>query len=163
MRHGTGLRSTHIMVVKLVRLIIETGIFTGKRPCAPSHPLTDENPSDHRDPSPLPVLRGHVELHRRRPVAVQSVCEHDAGHPEQSHRDSRGTGTPGGAADWLIVPVGRRVRATEHALAPAAFDHHGVEGPSDVQTGPHTPADAPGRLCEGEYGQREKPDGMYAS
>lgn len=39
MRHGTGLPPTHIMVVKLVRLIIETGILTGTSitsPCTES-------------------------------------------------------------------------------------------------------------------------------
>lgn len=30
MRHGTGLRQTHIMIVKLVRLLIETGGLTGE-------------------------------------------------------------------------------------------------------------------------------------
>ena len=29
MRHGTGLRSTHVVIVNLVRLIIETGVLTG--------------------------------------------------------------------------------------------------------------------------------------
>jgi hypothetical protein len=29
MRHGTGLRKTHIVIVRLIRLIFETGIFTG--------------------------------------------------------------------------------------------------------------------------------------
>ena len=29
MRHGTGLPSTHILIVRLVRLLIETGGFTG--------------------------------------------------------------------------------------------------------------------------------------
>jgi len=30
MRHGTGMPDTHIMIVKIVRLILETGTFTGK-------------------------------------------------------------------------------------------------------------------------------------
>jgi hypothetical protein len=30
MRHGTGLRSTHIRIVNLIALIIETGILTGR-------------------------------------------------------------------------------------------------------------------------------------
>ena len=29
MRHGTGLPSTHVLIVRLVRLLIETGGFTG--------------------------------------------------------------------------------------------------------------------------------------
>ena len=152
MRHGTGLRSTHIMVVKLVRLIIETGIFTGKHAHLPfCCPLTDECPSDHRDPAPLPVLWRHVELHNRRPVAVESICKHDAGHPEQSHRDSGWARGPGRGADRLVVSVRWRVGATEHPLTPAALNNHGVEGPPDVQIGPHNPADAPSRFPQGEY------------
>jgi hypothetical protein len=30
MRHGTGLRRTHIRLVGVVRLVIETGFFTGE-------------------------------------------------------------------------------------------------------------------------------------
>jgi uncharacterized membrane protein (UPF0136 family) len=33
MRNGTGLRSTHIKIVNLITLIIETGIFTGRDKC----------------------------------------------------------------------------------------------------------------------------------
>lgn len=152
MRHGTGLRSTHIMVVKLVRLIIETGIFTGNfASLSLCRPLIDECPSDHRDPAPLPVLWRHVELYNSRPVAVEGVCEHDAGHPEQSHRDSGWARDAGRGADRLVVSVRRRVGATEHPLTPAALDDHGVEGSPDVQIGPHNPADAPGRFPQGKY------------
>jgi len=42
MRHGTGLRSTHIKVVNLITLLIETGIFVGKKlPLVLAHSRTD--------------------------------------------------------------------------------------------------------------------------
>jgi len=85
MRHGTGLRSTHVVIVNLVRLIIETGVLTGRPYPIPRSGLgyqTYPFGSHLRDPPSMPLLFRHAVILGPRNRHLQDIRQHHARHFE---------------------------------------------------------------------------------
>lgn len=84
MRRGTGLKSTHVMVVRLVRLLIETGGLTGK--CNWFFQNMDVKltltKSNHGPITPMSVFLPQRNFCDSRTCHVENIRHHYACYPE---------------------------------------------------------------------------------